>query len=112
MGWFSKQKEMDDQTKPATRSARKQCWESRDEYFKCLDKINVVNALDPKNADMIKSHCKAEETKFDQDCATSWIKYFKEKRVVDIKKEKMLQNMEKEGAQLVNLGFVPPSAPK
>ena len=61
MGWFSKQKEMDDPTKAPSRSSRKQCWESRDLFFGCLDKISVVNALDPKHQKAIKASCSAEE---------------------------------------------------
>ncbi|KAG0680079.1 hypothetical protein C6P41_000347 [Kluyveromyces marxianus] len=99
MGWFSKQKEMDDPTKAPSRSSRKQCWESRDLFFACLDKIDVVNALDPKHQKVIKSTCSSEEAKFEHDCATSWISYFKEKRVVDFKREKFLKQMEEQQQQ-------------
>lgn len=106
MGWFNKTKSMDDPTKAPTRSSRKQCWESRDLFFGCLDKINVVNALDPQHEKEIKTQCSKEETKFEQDCATSWIKYFKEKRVVDIKREKFLKEMEEQNAQQVDLSGI------
>lgn len=96
MGWFGKQKAMDDPSKPPMRSSRKQCWESRDLFFGCLDKINVINPLDPKHEKDIKTSCSAEESKFEEDCATSWIKYFKEKRVVDFKRERFLKEMEEQ----------------
>ncbi|SCU98372.1 LAFA_0G17458g1_1 [Lachancea sp. 'fantastica'] len=103
MGWFSKTKPMDDQSKAPSRSSRKQCWEARDGYFRCLDNISVVNALDPKHHDDIKKSCHGEEDKFEQDCATSWIKYFKEKRVVDYKREKFMKEMESKNAQQIDL---------
>lgn len=94
MGWFGKQKAMDDPTKAPSRSSRKQCWESRDLFFGCLDSINVINPLDAKHQKSIKASCSSEEAKFEEDCATSWIKYFKEKRVVDFKRERFLKEME------------------
>lgn len=97
---------MDDPSKPPSRSSRKQCWESRDTFFRCLDGINVVNALDAKHADAIKASCSAQERAFEQDCATSWIKYFKEKRVVDYKREKFLKEMEEKNAQQVDLSGI------
>ncbi|SCV05061.1 LANO_0G17612g1_1 [Lachancea nothofagi CBS 11611] len=103
MGWFNKTKPMDDQSKPPLRSSRKQCWESRDGFFQCLDKISVVNALESKHEDAIQKSCKTEEGKFEEDCATSWIKYFKEKRVVDYKREKFMQEMESKNGQQIDL---------
>ncbi|CUS20899.1 LAQU0S02e00892g1_1 [Lachancea quebecensis] len=106
MGWFTKAKPIDDQSRPPSRSSRKQCWESRDVFFQCLDKISVVNALDPKNQEAIQKNCKDQENKYEQDCATSWIKYFKEKRVVDHKREKFMQEMESKNAQQIDLSGV------
>ncbi|SCU85003.1 LAMI_0C09758g1_1 [Lachancea mirantina] len=104
MGWFSSSpKPMDDPSKPPMRSSRKQCWESRDAFFTCLDRIEVVNALDPSQTGAIKSQCSKEESRFEQDCATSWIKYFKEKRVVDYKREKFMKEMEEKNAQKIEL---------
>ncbi|CCD27266.1 Coa6p NDAI_0K00750 [Naumovozyma dairenensis CBS 421] len=81
---------------PNTRNARRLCWDSRDEYFKCLDSINVINPLDPKNSKKIQTSCKEQSNQFDQNCATSWIKYFKEKRFVDYKRERMLKEVEEQ----------------
>ncbi|AET37721.1 Coa6p Ecym_1497 [Eremothecium cymbalariae DBVPG len=106
MGWFTNRKPIDDQTKPLSKASRKQCWDSRDSFFACLDKIGVENALDPENAAQIQTHCAKQESTFNNDCATSWIKYFKEKRVVDIKRERMIAKLESEGAQRVDLGYV------
>lgn len=109
MGWFSKQKELDDQTKASTKKSRKQCWESRDRYFECLDRIDVVNPLDASKKDKIKKNCGKEDEMFNDNCATAWVKYFKEKRIVDVKKEMMLKKIQEEGGQLINLGYGGPS---
>lgn len=106
MGWFSKSDNEGSTSKAPTRSSRKQCWESRDSFFSCLDTINVINALDPKYEKDIKVNCKDQEEKFERDCATSWIKYFKEKRVVDFKREKFLKEMEEQNAQRIDLSSV------
>lgn len=97
MGWFSKEKK--EEYHPNNRSSRKQCWEARDEYFQCLDKIGVVNALDPKQQPTVEKHCSKQDQRFDDNCATSWIKYFKEKRVIDFKREETIKRIEQEAKQ-------------
>ncbi|KAH3903120.1 related to Cytochrome c oxidase assembly factor 6 [Saccharomycodes ludwigii] len=105
MGWFSNlsSKPMDDQTKAPSRSSRKQCWDSRDAYFNCLDKIDVIDSLDPRNKSKISSVCGKQEKKFEYDCATSWIKYFKEKRITDLKKEKIMREIAQNGGQIISM---------
>ncbi|CCE90232.1 Coa6p TDEL_0B01030 [Torulaspora delbrueckii] len=98
MGWFSKK-----EYSPADRSSRQQCWEARDGFFHCLDGLGVVNALDPKQQKSIGDQCGNEEHKFRGSCAESWVKYFKEKRVVDYKKEQFVKEMEKQNATPIEL---------
>lgn len=100
MGWFSKE---DKEYHPIDRSSRRQCWDSRDAFFQCLDKIDVINPLDPAQQKKIKQNCQKQEAKFHNSCAESWIKYFKEKRVVDYKKEKFLKEMEQQNATRIEL---------
>lgn len=78
------------------REARKLCWESRDEYFNCLDKIDIISPIDPKNKSKIKSNCSTEESKFEQNCANSWISYFKEKRITDYRNDLIQKKMEQD----------------
>lgn len=44
------------------RSARRACWEKRDEYFKCLD----------DSADK-ESSCSKQKAAFEKNCAASWV---------------------------------------
>lgn len=100
MGWFTK--DSDDKI-PNTRTQRKQCWDSRDEFFTCLDKAGIVNALDSRHSKDVSKNCGKEEQAFEENCANSWVKYFKEKRLVDYQKKQFLEKVEKENAQIVNL---------
>lgn len=101
MSWFSKDGE--DNKKAPNRSKRRQCWDSRDAYFKCLDKLSIDNALDDKKQQEIATHCGAELKTFDSDCAQSWVKYFKEQRFYAIKKERFMKEMEEKGEQEIPL---------
>ncbi|ODV62407.1 Coa6p ASCRUDRAFT_134690 [Ascoidea rubescens DSM 1968] len=96
LAWSSKPEENKDSL--PLRSNRKICWESRDGFNKCLDKIEVINPLDPANKKIIEKNCSAEDKRFQQDCATSWVKYFKEKRIVDIKKAKIQKEIDENRA--------------
>lgn len=102
MGWFSKEGN-NKEYHPVDRSSRKQCWDARDDFFECLNNIDVINALDPSQEKKVKSKCGTQEKKFNNSCAESWIKYFKEKRVVDYKKEKFLKEMEQQNATKIEL---------
>lgn len=53
-----------------TREQRKHCWESRDAYFACLDKGNVMVAggTEPGEAG-----CKAERKGYEVHCGKSWV---------------------------------------
>ena len=65
--------------------------EKRDEFFNCLDKINILNSLDPKNAKAVKDNCSSEKAEFEFNCATSWIEYFQEKRVAEYKRQMVIK---------------------
>lgn len=76
---------------PNTRSQRVKCWESRDKFFSCLDRIDVVDSLKAENQSKIKKSCSSELGEFNTDCITSWIHYFQEKRVTDWQKQQYMQ---------------------
>ncbi|CAI1651902.1 hypothetical protein SEUBUCD646_0M03830 [Saccharomyces eubayanus] len=99
MGLFSFDSGKKDSQPPNTRSQRKLCWESRDVFFQCLDRANVLDATDPKNGKIIGAQCPAENKKFEENCAHSWIKYFKEKRITDFRREEAIKKIEQEAQQ-------------
>jgi hypothetical protein len=53
------------------RSERSKCWEARDEYFRCLDRIEVLDSIAEK--DKAENGCGAEGKGFEADCASSWV---------------------------------------
>lgn len=100
MNFFSKQS---GESEPPKRSSREKCWESRDLFFACIDKQGIDSPLDPKFAKTIKKECDSEDKQFSKDCVASWVKYFKEKRPYDLKKERMLKEAEENGQEIVQM---------
>lgn len=84
--------------KPLSRNERTKCWEARDIYFSCLDKHDILDATTKEGAAKSKELCSAQEGKYEQDCASSWVKYFKQKRVADFDKAQRIKKLEGEGA--------------
>lgn len=99
MSWFAEEK------KPELpkREQRKKCWQARDNFFACLDEQNIVNPLDPAKAADVKKYCGKQDVEFGKECIASWVKYFKEKRPFDIKKERMLAEAEQQGSEIVQM---------
>ncbi|TID28796.1 hypothetical protein CANINC_002315 [Pichia inconspicua] len=91
------------EAEPPSRSKREVCWLARDKYFACLDKHNIENPLDPAKAKLSDKYCGSEDKEFKKDCIASWVKYFKEKRPFDIKKERMLQEAKENGSEIVQM---------
>jgi cytochrome c oxidase assembly factor 6 len=81
------------------RSKREKCWDARDKYLDCLEVNKVENPLEDKYQDVLKKNCSAQEVNFQANCAKSWVQYFKEKYVVDLKKERFLKEMEAKGGK-------------
>ncbi|KAG5356949.1 Cytochrome c oxidase assembly factor 6 [Yarrowia sp. C11] len=111
MGLFSKTEEPasvgpaggdKDLTKKKTRQI---CWDSRDKFFACLDKNNIVDAI--KDSEQATAKCPKEEKQYEADCIASWIDYFKQKRTMEYNKEQMLKKFEEQGAVKVepNVSF-------
>lgn len=56
-----------------SRTERKKCWESRDLYFSCLDRNNILDAL--KDDKAAAKSCGGEAQHFEKDCATEWVSF-------------------------------------
>ncbi|KAL9048557.1 MAG: hypothetical protein Q9162_007664 [Coniocarpon cinnabarinum] len=82
--------------KPLARSEREACWTARDAYFTCLDRNGILDSL--KDAEEARRVCGAQEEAFGRDCASSWVKYFKQKRVAEYEKEQKFKKYDAEGA--------------
>lgn len=54
------------------RSERAKCWEARDVYFSCLDKANIIDPVKEDKA--ARNACSSQTMRFEQDCATSWVR--------------------------------------
>jgi len=80
------------------RSAREVCYESRDLFYECLDKHNILDAT--KDDELARQKCPTENADFERDCAKSWIKYFKEKRVMEYKRDQTYAQINKEDAEM------------
>jgi hypothetical protein len=53
------------------RGAREMCYESRDLFFDCLDKHDILDAV--KHDEEARRHCGRELGEFERDCARSWV---------------------------------------
>ena len=87
---------------PPTRPQRERCYAARDAFFTCL---NAHDILDPigSQADATK-HCARQDAQLGKDCAASWVTYFKQRRVADARKDKMIADLKAEGAQELPVG--------
>ena len=76
MGWFSAEPakptpSTDGAFEAPNRSSRAHCWESRDAYFRCLDRNNIIDSL--KDQDLAIQRCSSESKGLDTNCASSWV---------------------------------------
>lgn len=86
-----------------TRAERKKCWESRDIYFGCLDKNNIIDVVKPEGAAAAKKACSAENKLIERDCAAQWVDHFKKYRVANYQKEQRLAALRAQGANEVQI---------
>jgi cytochrome c oxidase assembly factor 6 len=71
MGFFSSDS---DQVKPedmTKKSSRQACWDSRDVFFACLDKHDIIDPI--KDERLANQKCGKENSKFEKDCIQSWV---------------------------------------
>ncbi|KAI1456300.1 cytochrome oxidase c subunit VIb-domain-containing protein [Annulohypoxylon moriforme] len=85
------------------RTERKQCWEARDNFFKCLDKHDVIDSTKDDGKKIAEKQCAKENQGFQDNCAAAWVDYFKRFRVADYQKKKTLERLEKQNAKGVTI---------
>ncbi|KAI1742435.1 oxidoreductase-like protein [Xylaria scruposa] len=85
------------------RSERRQCWDARDNFYRCLDKHDVIDSLSGTGKKTADKHCAQEDAAFQDNCATAWVTYFKKYRVAEYQKKKTLERLQQEGANKVGL---------
>ncbi|EPE34407.1 Cytochrome c oxidase subunit h [Glarea lozoyensis ATCC 20868] len=90
------------------RTQRAKCWEGRDAYFSCLDKNNIIDSITEK--DKAEKFCSGEGRKFEANCASSWVTYFKKRRVMEHQKNETLEKLRAEGAKQVPGEMAPPGS--
>ncbi|KZZ92435.1 Cytochrome c oxidase, subunit VIb [Moelleriella libera RCEF 2490] len=91
------------------RQERAACWAARDAYFACLDAHSILDAN--KDSAAAKRACPLESDVFERDCASAWVKYFKQWRVADAQKRKRLDELRRQGAHEMDVSttFAPES---
>lgn len=67
MGWFSWGNKNQEISEPS-RQNRQKCWETRDSYFDCLDRANIIKPGDEGNS------CAKEKQLYEDNCAKSWVR--------------------------------------
>ncbi|KAJ5861524.1 Cytochrome c oxidase subunit VIb [Penicillium soppii] len=81
------------------RTSRARCWEGRDHFFACLDKNDILDGI--KEDGKARQKCAKEVAEFEEACSQSWVKYFKEKRVMEYNRDKTIERIQKEDAAKV-----------
>ncbi|KAL8760723.1 MAG: hypothetical protein Q9184_003103 [Pyrenodesmia sp. 2 TL-2023] len=89
------------------RSARDRCYEARDAFFACLDRAGIVDSI--KESDAAGRECGGLEKGMGRECAASWAKYFKQRRVMEWKKQKAYEKLAADGAEGMPEGMAIPS---
>ncbi|GAB7343591.1 hypothetical protein MBLNU457_1593t1 [Dothideomycetes sp. NU457] len=108
MGWFSSSTPESSGPAPGKptkdggynapdRSERALCWEGRDNFFKCLDRNGIVDAI--KQDEKARAACPKELKQFEGACVESWVKYFKQRRVMEHQRDATIKRLESENAQ-------------
>ncbi|DAA75057.1 TPA_exp: Uncharacterized protein A8136_2155 [Trichophyton benhamiae CBS 112371] len=103
MGWFSSstepapKKAADGGSIAPDRTSRQQCWIGRDKFFACLDANNIIDALKEDSA--ARSKCSKEIQEFESACSATWAKYFKEKRVMEHRRDQTIQRIKREDVE-------------
>lgn len=63
----------DEGTKPPTRQQRQQCWKVRDEYFACLDRLNIIDPVTVEKDPSQASACLDKKKVYEDECMASWV---------------------------------------
>lgn len=58
-----------------SRTNRKKCYEARDAFFECLDKHNILDAINTKSGRAkAETFCSTLDKDFEANCAHSWVR--------------------------------------
>ncbi|EER23222.1 hypothetical protein D8B26_001304 [Coccidioides posadasii str. Silveira] len=101
MGWFSSssdapQKASDGGKIAPDRSSRDKCYKGRDLFFKCLDQNGIIDAI--KKDGEARAKCAKELQEFENACSATWVKYFKEKRVMEYRRDMSIERIKQDEA--------------
>ncbi|KAI1088589.1 cytochrome oxidase c subunit VIb-domain-containing protein [Rostrohypoxylon terebratum] len=55
------------------RTERRKCWDARDEFFKCLDKYDVIDSTKDEGKKIAEKQCAKEHKGFEDNCAAAWV---------------------------------------
>ncbi|KAL8727928.1 MAG: hypothetical protein Q9181_005519 [Wetmoreana brouardii] len=78
------------------RSSRSKCYEARDAFFVCLDRAGILDSI--AEEEKAGKECGGLDKEMGRECAASWVKYFKQRRVMEWKKQQTLNKLQAEGA--------------
>ncbi|KAL1602858.1 hypothetical protein SLS60_006281 [Paraconiothyrium brasiliense] len=57
-----------------TKTTRQKCYESRDAFFECLDRNNILDSVNTKKGrDAAAKSCGPADQAFEKNCAHSWV---------------------------------------
>lgn len=62
-----------------TREVRTKCWNSRDEFFACLDASNIISPDAKDRGDK----CSKEQATYEENCAKSWVSMIVYGHIID-----------------------------
>ncbi|KAK5114708.1 hypothetical protein LTR62_002282 [Meristemomyces frigidus] len=95
------------------RSARQMCWDGRDSFFQCLERNGIIDSV--KEDEKAKKLCAPELKEFEKYCASSWVTYFKKRRVMEFQRDMTIKKLSQEGAAPMDItgsgGTGPAAAP-
>lgn len=69
------------------KAARQACWNARDEYWQCLDKIAPTYST--TSGEDAPKECKQLRKLFESGCPNQWVNHFNRKRSYEAFKKKM-----------------------
>ncbi|KAL9544044.1 hypothetical protein MBANPS3_007831 [Mucor bainieri] len=78
-------------SKPPTRQERKRCWFLRDQYFGCLDKLNITDPTIVEKNPEKATECLELKQGYEEGCMASWVEYFNKRRVLDLRQKQYLE---------------------
>ncbi|KAI9863478.1 MAG: hypothetical protein M1824_000158 [Vezdaea acicularis] len=103
MGFFSSSPKpktsADGMPEAPDRTQRAQCWKARDAFFACLDTHGIIDSIE--HSKEAARDCGSDLKAFESNCASSWVVYFKKRRVMEHKRAETLAQLAREGAQQI-----------